>query len=208
VKEEGFLKMLSELVGQYRYTSVSTSRQKDSRSTSRQDSTNDILSVADLAAMPKGLAIMLGSGSRVVLLRMVRISDHPYANKVAAFEAVRSAPPAAIEPVGTPRQQVRRGPKSCTSVPARVVIRSVHASARKYGVSENHAPHAVMNKVYEGYLDDGNPARRPIVGFNPEGALLELVVLIFDSGNERSVQTQRLGIVTVAQLSELPANRA
>ncbi|WP_298255423.1 type IV secretory system conjugative DNA transfer family protein [uncultured Arthrobacter sp.] len=94
VKEEGFLKMLSELVGQYRYTSVSTSRQKDSRSTSRQDSTDDILSVADLAAMPKGRAIMLGSGSRAVLLRTVPISDRPYAAKIAAFEAARSNPPA------------------------------------------------------------------------------------------------------------------
>ncbi|MHA7220258.1 type IV secretory system conjugative DNA transfer family protein [Arthrobacter sp. MDT1-48-3] len=78
VKEEGFLKMLSDLVGQYRYTSVSTSRQKDSRSTSRQDSTDDILSVADLAAMPKGRAIMLGSGSRAVLLRTVPVSDRSY----------------------------------------------------------------------------------------------------------------------------------
>ncbi|WP_155853736.1 TraG/TraD/VirD4 family protein [Arthrobacter sp. H5] len=97
VKEEGFLKMLSELVGQYRYTSVSTSRQKDSRSTSRQDSTDDILSVADLAAMPKGRAIMLGSGSRAVLLRTVPISDRPYADKVAAFEAARSNPPAPVK---------------------------------------------------------------------------------------------------------------
>lgn len=94
VKEEGFLKMLSDLVGQYRYTSVSTSRQKDSRSTSRQDSTDDILSVADLAAMPKGRAIMLGSGSRAVLLRTVPISERPYAAKIAAFEAARLNPPA------------------------------------------------------------------------------------------------------------------
>lgn len=90
VKEEGFLKMLSDLVGQYRYTSVSTSRQKDSRSTSRQDSTDDILSVADLAAMPKGRAIMLGSGSRAVLLRTMPISERPYADKVAASEAAHN----------------------------------------------------------------------------------------------------------------------
>ncbi|WP_104181681.1 type IV secretory system conjugative DNA transfer family protein [Arthrobacter sp. B0490] len=110
VKEEGFLKMLSDLVGQYRYTSVSTSRQKDSRSTSRQDSTDDILSVADLAAMPKGRAIMLGSGSRAVLLRTVPISDRPYADKAAAFEAVRSAPPAAVKPVLEPTAEVQHPP--------------------------------------------------------------------------------------------------
>nr|WP_180814814.1 TraM recognition domain-containing protein [Kocuria flava] len=34
VKEEGYLKMLSELIGKYTYTSVSSSRQKDSGSTS------------------------------------------------------------------------------------------------------------------------------------------------------------------------------
>ncbi|MHA7146733.1 TraM recognition domain-containing protein, partial [Arthrobacter sp. TmT3-37] len=90
VKEEGFLKMLSDLIGQYRYTSVSTSRQKDSRSTSRQDSTDDILSVADLAAMPKGRAIMLGSGSCAVLLRTVPVSDRSYADKVAASEAAHN----------------------------------------------------------------------------------------------------------------------
>ena len=39
VKEEGYLKMLSELIGKYTYTSVSSSRQKDSGSTSRQDAT-------------------------------------------------------------------------------------------------------------------------------------------------------------------------
>lgn len=102
VKEEQFLKMLSDLVGQYRYTSVATSRQKDSRSTSRQDSTDDILSVADLAAMPKGRAIMLGSGARAVLLRTVPISERPYADKVAASEAAHNspqAPAAASEPV-------------------------------------------------------------------------------------------------------------
>ncbi|MUK00476.1 toxin [Vibrio cholerae] len=64
------------------------------------------------------------------------------------------------------------------------MIRSVHASAWKHGVSENDALYALTNMVYEGYLNDGNPARRLILGFDPEGALLELVVLIFDSGNE------------------------
>jgi type IV secretory pathway TraG/TraD family ATPase VirD4 len=92
VKEEQFLKMLSDLIGQYRYTAVSTSKQKDSHSTSRQDSTDDILSVADLAALPKGRAVMLGSGARAVLLRTVPISDRPYADKVTASEAAHNSP--------------------------------------------------------------------------------------------------------------------
>ena len=92
VKEEGFLKMLSELIGKYTYTSVSSSRQKDSGSTSRQDATDDILSIADLAAMPKGRAVMLGSGARAVLLRTVPVSDRPYAEAAAASEAAHNAP--------------------------------------------------------------------------------------------------------------------
>ncbi|KUG53848.1 conjugal transfer protein [Kocuria rosea subsp. polaris] len=98
VKEEGFLKMLSELIGKYTYTSVSSSRQKDSGSTSRQDATDDILSVADLAAMPKGRAVMLGSGTRAVLLRTVPVSARPYAEAAAASEAAHNTP-AKVEPV-------------------------------------------------------------------------------------------------------------
>ena len=92
VKEEGFLKMLSELIGKYTYTSVSSSRQKDSGSTSRQDAIDDILSVADLAALPKGRAVMLGSGARAVLLRTVPVSARPYAQAAAVSEAAHNAP--------------------------------------------------------------------------------------------------------------------
>ncbi|MFI7483398.1 type IV secretory system conjugative DNA transfer family protein [Kocuria sp. M1R5S2] len=92
VKEEGFLKMLFELIGKYTYTSVSSSRQKDSGSTSRQDATDDIHSVADLAALPKGRAVMLGSGARAVLLRTVPVSARPYAQAAEASEAARNTP--------------------------------------------------------------------------------------------------------------------
>lgn len=109
VKEEQFLKMLSELIGQYRYTSVSTSRQKDSRSTSRQDSTDDILSVADLAALPKGRAVMLGAGARAVLLRTIPLSERSYADRMSASRQAQSQPPGqppgpgAAPPVGQNR---------------------------------------------------------------------------------------------------------
>ncbi len=99
VKEEGFLKMLSELIGKYTYTSVSSSRQKDSGSTSRQDATDDILSVADLAALPKGRAVMLGSGARAVLVRTVPVSARPYADAAAASEAAHNAPTVTAEPL-------------------------------------------------------------------------------------------------------------
>lgn len=93
VKEEQFLKMLSNLIGTYRYTSVSTSRQKESRSTSRQDSTDDILSVADLAALPRGRAVMLGSGARAVLLRTLPLGERSYAGRVSASEKAPNHPP-------------------------------------------------------------------------------------------------------------------
>ena len=117
VKEEQFLKMLSDLIGQYRYTSVSTSKQKDSRSTSRQDSTDDILSVADLAALPKGRAVMLGSGARAVLLRTVPISDRPYADKVAASEAAHNSPqPIAPGPTTEPTPTAATGGNRWTTM--------------------------------------------------------------------------------------------
>jgi hypothetical protein len=99
VKEEGFLKMLSELIGKYTYTSVSSSRQKDSGSTSRQDATDNILSVADLVALPKGRAVMLGSGARAVLVRTVPVSARPYAQAAEASEAAHNAPTVSAEPV-------------------------------------------------------------------------------------------------------------
>jgi hypothetical protein len=84
--------MLSELIGKYTYTSVSSSRQKDSGFTSRQDAIDDILSVADLASLPKGRAVMLGSGARAVLLRTVPVSARTYADAAAASEAAHNTP--------------------------------------------------------------------------------------------------------------------
>ena len=92
VKEEGYLKMLSELIGKYTYTSVSSSRQKDSGSTSRQDATDDIMSVADLSALPKGRAVMFGSGARAVLLRTIPIDHRPYAEASRASEEAHNRP--------------------------------------------------------------------------------------------------------------------
>ncbi|PLC10694.1 conjugal transfer protein [Kocuria flava] len=105
VKEEGYLKMLSELIGKYTYTSVSSSRQKDSGSTSRQDATDDIMSVADLSALPKGRAVMFGSGARAVLLRTIPIDHRPYAGASRASEEAHNNPPGAtVEPGDEPEK--------------------------------------------------------------------------------------------------------
>lgn len=51
-------------------------------------------------------------------------------------------------------------------------------------MSEDDALHAASNTAYQGYLDDGSPARQLLLGFDTRGTLLELVLLVFDSGNE------------------------
>lgn len=58
-----------------------------------------------------------------------------------------------------------------------------HKSALKHGISEDAGIYAAEHHVYIADLDD-NPARQFRLGFDPNGRLLELVVLRFDSGNE------------------------
>ena len=59
-----------------------------------------------------------------------------------------------------------------------------HKSALKHGISEDASIYAAEHHVYVADLDDDNPARQFRLGFDPNGRLLELVVLRFDSGNE------------------------
>lgn len=68
VAEVEFLRMLSDLIGDYdkRVTSVSTGRGQ--RSVSEQLTRERILDVADLQAMPKGRAVVLASGARPTLI--------------------------------------------------------------------------------------------------------------------------------------------
>ena len=92
VKEDQYLGMLNKLIGQYTYTSQSSSRQREGRSVSRQDSTDDILSMKDLGSLPKGRAVVFPAGASAALLRTVPISKRSYAEKVAASEAAHNVP--------------------------------------------------------------------------------------------------------------------
>jgi hypothetical protein len=65
VSEAGYLDELSLLIGQYCYINVSRSHSKNGSSTSRQESKDEILSVADLTALPRFRAILLASGAPV-----------------------------------------------------------------------------------------------------------------------------------------------
>lgn len=94
VKEDQYLTMLNKLIGQYTYISQSSSRQREGRSVSRQDSTDDILSIDDLQALPKGRAVVFPAGAPAALLRTVPISKRSYAEKAAASEAAHNVPKA------------------------------------------------------------------------------------------------------------------
>ncbi|MFR9751709.1 toxin [Nocardia sp. 004] len=58
-------------------------------------------------------------------------------------------------------------------------------------MSEDDGIYAALRHVYVADLDDENPAREFRLGFDPNGRLLELVVLRFDSGNELLIHAMR-----------------
>ena len=66
-----------------------------------------------------------------------------------------------------------------------------HKSALKHGLNEDAGIYAAEHHVYVADLDDDNPARQFRLGFDPNGRLLELVVLRFDSGNELLIHAMK-----------------
>ncbi|MDV8009276.1 toxin [Rhodococcus sp. IEGM 1318] len=66
-----------------------------------------------------------------------------------------------------------------------------HKSARNHGITEVAGIYAAEHHVYIADLDDDNPARQLRLGFDPDGRLLELVVLRFDSGNELLIHAMK-----------------
>jgi type IV secretory pathway TraG/TraD family ATPase VirD4 len=71
VDEDTFLEHLSKVIGDYDRLSSSTSYGRGHRTVSQQLHRERILDIADLAAMPKGRAVVLASGSRPTLIRTV-----------------------------------------------------------------------------------------------------------------------------------------
>ena len=61
---------------------------------------------------------------------------------------------------------------------------SVNGSARKHGIDDEDALQAVAEPLYIGAPDDQNPSKQLFLGYGKRGQLLEVVLLIFDSGNE------------------------
>ncbi|QGN34293.1 type IV secretory system conjugative DNA transfer family protein [Microlunatus sp. Gsoil 973] len=84
VSEAQFLEDLSRLIGDYDRLASSTSSSRGQKTVSQQLQRERILDVADLAAMPKGRALVLASGARPTLIRTLPWMSRPYADRVRA----------------------------------------------------------------------------------------------------------------------------
>ena len=84
VSESAFLEDLSRIIGDFDRIQSSTSSGKGHRSVSQQLHRERILDVADLAAMPKGRAVVLASGNRPTLIRTQPWMTGPHADQVRA----------------------------------------------------------------------------------------------------------------------------
>jgi type IV secretory pathway TraG/TraD family ATPase VirD4 len=82
VSEVGYLDELSRLIGQYSYINVSRSHSKHGSSSSRQENKDEILSVADLTALPRFRAILLASGAPATMIEIIPWMNGPHAQKV------------------------------------------------------------------------------------------------------------------------------
>lgn len=60
----------------------------------------------------------------------------------------------------------------------------VHVAALKHGTDAEDAIQAATWATWIEDLDDDSPARKLRLGFDTHGRMLEMVVLVFDSGNE------------------------
>ncbi|MEJ5913779.1 type IV secretory system conjugative DNA transfer family protein [Pseudokineococcus sp. 1T1Z-3] len=93
VSEVEFLTELSALIGEYERTSTATSSSRHGRSTSRSTTREKVLDVADLAALSRGRAVVLASGSRPTLVRTLPWMAGPHAEAVTA--SIKAHDPAA-----------------------------------------------------------------------------------------------------------------
>ena len=93
VKERDFLELLSALIGDYDKRVTSASHSKGQRSVSEHLTREKILDVADLAALPKGRAVVLASGTRPTLVATRPWMTGPWADQVTA--SIRTHDPSA-----------------------------------------------------------------------------------------------------------------
>lgn len=84
VAEDGFLRALSDLIGDYSYTNVSISSGKSGRSRSRQEGKERIFDVSNLAELDRGRAVVLASGAPATLIRTLPWYAGPHKEAVEA----------------------------------------------------------------------------------------------------------------------------
>jgi type IV secretory pathway TraG/TraD family ATPase VirD4 len=84
VSDAGFLEDLSRLIGDYDRVSSSTSTSRGQRTISHQLQRERILDIADLAALPRGRAIVLASGARPTMITTIPWMSGPHAPAVRA----------------------------------------------------------------------------------------------------------------------------
>lgn len=63
----------------------------------------------------------------------------------------------------------------------------VRPSARKHGISDEDSTAAASSPLVSGPLDDENPQRQLRIGFDTQGRLLEIVVLVWDDSTEEVI---------------------
>ncbi|BCW47164.1 TraM recognition domain-containing protein [Arthrobacter sp. StoSoilB5] len=84
VAEEGFLRALSDRIGDYSYINVSTSSGKSGSSRSRQEGKERIFDVSNLAELDRGGAVVLASGAPATLVRTMPWYTGPHKETVEA----------------------------------------------------------------------------------------------------------------------------
>ncbi|RGE19090.1 type IV secretory system conjugative DNA transfer family protein [Leucobacter sp. wl10] len=94
ISEADFLRELAELIGDYDKETSSVSYNRGVRSTNHQLRRERILDAAELAALPRGRAVMLASGTRAALLETTPWMAGPHAAAVRASIAAHD--PAAV----------------------------------------------------------------------------------------------------------------
>jgi type IV secretory pathway TraG/TraD family ATPase VirD4 len=100
VAEEGFLRALSDLIGDYSYTNISISSGKSGSSRSRQEGKERIFDVSNLAELDRGRAVVLASGAPATLVRTMPWYTGPHKDPVeASIQKYSPRPEEEAEPV-------------------------------------------------------------------------------------------------------------
>ena len=116
VSETEFLGELSQLVGDFTLATVSTSHGRNGRTASRSTRQERVLSVADLAGLPKGRAVVFASGAPATMIRTVPWMDGPHAPAIAA--SIAGHDPGARDTLADARAAAGRAP-ACVAGTAR-----------------------------------------------------------------------------------------